>query len=169
LTWYVPHGCASLFHSISTISVTTTASLICVRLYTSLAPQPIVTPVLQWLTMPYNLVFLGLHFVISKLYANSLLISLNTRKALREMRWNKPEWDPTVPVLSDADFSSPYRTYPYGGGSTSLTMTVGRCLYTLQPGLTVLSSDTQCSLSPAIQVTSGACPFPQKPLHIFRT
>ncbi|KAJ7272160.1 hypothetical protein C8J57DRAFT_1318006 [Mycena rebaudengoi] len=91
--------------------VTTTASLIC------------------WLTMPYNLVFLGLHFVISKLYANSLLISLNTRKALREMRWNKPEWDPTVPVLSDADFSSPYRTYPYGGGSTSLTMTTPSAAY----------------------------------------
>ncbi|KAI0319648.1 hypothetical protein OF83DRAFT_759682 [Amylostereum chailletii] len=36
-----------------------------------------------WLTMPYNLVFLGIHFAISKLYANSLLITLNTRHSLR--------------------------------------------------------------------------------------
>ncbi|KAF8079374.1 hypothetical protein FPV67DRAFT_114924 [Lyophyllum atratum] len=49
-------------------SVATIASLIC------------------WLTMPTNLIFLGLHFVIGKLYANSLLASLNTRKELRRMR-----------------------------------------------------------------------------------
>ncbi|KAJ6622105.1 hypothetical protein B0H10DRAFT_2015282 [Mycena sp. CBHHK59/15] len=90
--------------------VTTTASLIC------------------WLTMPTNLVFLGLHFVIGKLYANSLLISLNTRKELREMRWNKPNWDPNVPVLTADDFTSPYRSYPYGG-TTSLTMTSPSAAY----------------------------------------
>ncbi|KAF7317336.1 hypothetical protein HMN09_00469300 [Mycena chlorophos] len=44
-----------------------------------------------WLTMPGNLIFMGLHFVIGKLYANSLLISLNTRKELREMRWVGPK------------------------------------------------------------------------------
>ncbi|KAF7335805.1 hypothetical protein MVEN_02236500 [Mycena venus] len=71
--------------------VTTTASLIC------------------WLAMPKNLVFMGLHFVIGKLYANSLLISLNTRKELREMRWNDPDWERTAPVLSAHDL-----TYPYG-------------------------------------------------------
>ncbi|KAF9449445.1 hypothetical protein P691DRAFT_727943 [Macrolepiota fuliginosa MF-IS2] len=48
---------------------TTTASLIC------------------WLTMPKNLVFFGLHFVIGKLYANSLLASLNVRQELHEIRW----------------------------------------------------------------------------------
>ncbi|KAJ7616567.1 hypothetical protein FB45DRAFT_1034889 [Roridomyces roridus] len=98
--------------------VTTTASLIC------------------WLTMPTNLVFLGLHFVIGKLYANSLLISLNTRKELREMRWNGSAkaghgWPGPEPVLTSADFTIPYtytstnmttRTYEYGG-NTSLTMT----------------------------------------------
>ncbi|KAJ7645010.1 hypothetical protein B0H17DRAFT_458712 [Mycena rosella] len=84
--------------------LTTTASLVC------------------WLTMPNNLVFLGLHFVISKLYANSLLISLNTRKELREMRWKKSEWDPAVPVLTPADFTVPYSTsYPYGS-TTHVTM-----------------------------------------------
>ncbi|KAJ7473599.1 hypothetical protein B0H11DRAFT_2036491 [Mycena galericulata] len=84
--------------------LTTTASLIC------------------WLAMPNNLVFLGLHFIIGKLYANSLLISLNTRKELREMRWNKQDWDPNVPVLSADDFTVPTRSYAYGG-LTSLTMT----------------------------------------------
>ncbi|KIP03353.1 hypothetical protein PHLGIDRAFT_130199 [Phlebiopsis gigantea 11061_1 CR5-6] len=36
-----------------------------------------------WVTMPNNLIFLGLHFMISKLYANSLMASLNSRYTLR--------------------------------------------------------------------------------------
>ncbi|KAI0065815.1 hypothetical protein BV25DRAFT_1897903 [Artomyces pyxidatus] len=36
-----------------------------------------------WLTMRQNLVFMALHFAISKLYANSLLATLNTRRSLR--------------------------------------------------------------------------------------
>ncbi|RDB24382.1 hypothetical protein Hypma_008500 [Hypsizygus marmoreus] len=36
-----------------------------------------------WLTMNDNLIFMGLHFVIGKLYANSLLAALNTRHDLR--------------------------------------------------------------------------------------
>ncbi|KAF8079388.1 hypothetical protein FPV67DRAFT_1664020 [Lyophyllum atratum] len=39
-----------------------------------------------WLTMNDNLIFMGLHFVIGKLYANSLLASLNTRHDLRRQR-----------------------------------------------------------------------------------
>jgi len=39
-----------------------------------------------WLTMNNNLIFMGLHFVIGKLYANSLLASLNTRHDLRRQR-----------------------------------------------------------------------------------
>jgi len=35
-----------------------------------------------WITMPTNFIFMGLHFFISKLYANSLLVTLNTRKTL---------------------------------------------------------------------------------------
>ncbi|KAJ4470377.1 hypothetical protein C8J55DRAFT_436416 [Lentinula edodes] len=68
--------------------VATTASLIC------------------WLTMPHNLSFLGLHFVIEKLYANSILASLNTRKELRDMRPRISPWaDRSLPVLSADDFS----------------------------------------------------------------
>ncbi|KAK0184725.1 hypothetical protein F5146DRAFT_1144829 [Armillaria mellea] len=36
-----------------------------------------------WITMSSNLIFMGLHFVIGKLYANSLLVTLNTRRGLR--------------------------------------------------------------------------------------
>jgi len=39
-----------------------------------------------WLASPGNLVFMGIHFVISKLYANSLLATLNTRENLRRGR-----------------------------------------------------------------------------------
>ncbi|KAL5484836.1 hypothetical protein ACEPAI_7478 [Sanghuangporus weigelae] len=35
------------------------------------------------ITMPGNLIFIGIHFVISKLYINSILASLNTRNSLR--------------------------------------------------------------------------------------
>ncbi|EIM83211.1 uncharacterized protein STEHIDRAFT_170545 [Stereum hirsutum FP-91666 SS1] len=41
-----------------------------------------------WLTMPDNLIFFGLHFTITKLYAISLLSTLNTRKSLLE--WSHP-------------------------------------------------------------------------------
>lgn len=61
--------------------ITTTASLI------------------SWLAMPQNLVFMGLHFIIGKLYVNSLLFSLNTQKELREMRTEKPEWEASQRVL----------------------------------------------------------------------
>ncbi|KAJ7789196.1 hypothetical protein B0H14DRAFT_3503267 [Mycena olivaceomarginata] len=75
--------------------VTTTASLIC------------------WLAMPNNLIFMGLHFVIGKLYANSLLVSLNTRKELGEMR-SKSDWERTAPMLTAQDLTSAYSyTYPY--------------------------------------------------------
>ncbi|KAI0789358.1 hypothetical protein C8Q75DRAFT_156143 [Abortiporus biennis] len=36
-----------------------------------------------WITMPHNLIFLALHFGISKLYANAFMATLNARKVLR--------------------------------------------------------------------------------------
>ncbi|KAJ7844894.1 hypothetical protein B0H14DRAFT_2775773 [Mycena olivaceomarginata] len=117
--------------------VTTTASLIC------------------WLTMPDNLVFLGLHFVIGKLYANSLLISLNTRKELREMRWNKPEWDPSVPVLTADDFTIPTRTYGYGA-TTSLTMSSPSAAYrpAFKVNPRILPSQLEISVERRVERTS---------------
>lgn len=58
-----------------------------------------------WLAMPGNLIFLGLHFVIGKLYANSLLASLNTREELRTLRSrSRKTWMfPSVPIPSVSD------------------------------------------------------------------
>jgi len=53
-----------------------------------------------WLTMPYNRLFLALHFMIAKLYANSLLATLNTRKTLRDSRFKASvSGDHALPVI----------------------------------------------------------------------
>ncbi|KAJ8589208.1 hypothetical protein M405DRAFT_216960 [Rhizopogon salebrosus TDB-379] len=52
----------------------------------SLTSAATVVSMVCWLVMPNNLIFMGLHFVISKLYANSLLATLNARKQLRRGR-----------------------------------------------------------------------------------
>ncbi|KAG1742683.1 uncharacterized protein EDB91DRAFT_290976 [Suillus paluster] len=51
----------------------------------SLTSAATIISMICWVTMP-NLVFLGVHFVLSKLYANSLLATLNSRKQLQEER-----------------------------------------------------------------------------------
>jgi len=52
----------------------------------SLTCAATIASMICWLTMSNNLIFMGLHFVISKLYANSLLVTLNTRAKLRRAR-----------------------------------------------------------------------------------
>ncbi|KAG6333322.1 hypothetical protein ID866_5770 [Astraeus odoratus] len=52
-----------------------------------------VASLLCWLLMRHNLIFLGMHFAIAKLYANSLLATLNTRKRLRIDRMYSSERD----------------------------------------------------------------------------
>jgi len=54
-----------------------TASLTCAGTIASM---------LCWCIIPNNLIFMGLHFVIGKLYANSLLVTLNTRETIRRAR-----------------------------------------------------------------------------------
>ncbi|KAG2052618.1 hypothetical protein BDR06DRAFT_1009251 [Suillus hirtellus] len=44
-----------------------------------------------WMTMPSNRIFLGLHFVVAKLYANSFLATLNARKQI----WNGKQYNPS--------------------------------------------------------------------------
>ncbi|TFK31792.1 hypothetical protein BDQ12DRAFT_739779 [Crucibulum laeve] len=56
-----------------------------------------VISMILWLAMPSNLIFMGLHFVIGKLYANSLLVTLNTRQTLRRAR-SQTSGDHVVPV-----------------------------------------------------------------------
>ncbi|KAF9478889.1 hypothetical protein BDN70DRAFT_719999 [Pholiota conissans] len=52
----------------------------------SLTSVATVVSMICWITLDNSLIFLGLHFIIGKLYANSLLASLNTRKHLRRSR-----------------------------------------------------------------------------------
>ncbi|CCM00145.1 uncharacterized protein FIBRA_02172 [Fibroporia radiculosa] len=44
-----------------------------------------------WLVKPHELVYLGLHFAISKLYSNSFLASMNARKLLRAQHVSNSE------------------------------------------------------------------------------
>jgi len=67
-----------------------------------------------WLAMPNNLVFMGLHFIICKLYANSLLATLNSRKQLEHQRQRSAPADlpvgpprfPSIPRRTAGGFSS---------------------------------------------------------------
>ncbi|KAI0801518.1 hypothetical protein C8Q74DRAFT_498334 [Fomes fomentarius] len=87
--------------------VTTVVSLIC------------------WLTMPTNLIFLGLHFAISKLYANSFLATLNARKSLLNKSQGS-SGDHPLPVLFPSSFQR-RTTAPWSHrshGETRLQVTV---------------------------------------------
>lgn len=69
-----------------------TGSLTCVGTFATL---------LCWLILPTNLIFLGMHFMICKLYANSLLVILNVRKQIREVNSSSGETSLGVRVLQD--------------------------------------------------------------------
>ncbi|EMD32502.1 hypothetical protein CERSUDRAFT_118537 [Gelatoporia subvermispora B] len=85
-------------------SVTTVISLIC------------------WVTMPHNLIFLGLHFAISKLYANSFLATLNARKALmtRSQGSSDRGGDHALPVLFPDSYRSRGVFSRYGAANTGV-------------------------------------------------
>jgi hypothetical protein len=48
----------------------------------ALTTMATVSTLICWLLMHHNLIFMGLHFIICKFYANSLLATLNQRKGL---------------------------------------------------------------------------------------
>lgn len=52
-----------------------------------------------WTTMSDNLIFMGLHFTISKLYANSLLATLNSRKSLKIRSQASSDKEHPLPIL----------------------------------------------------------------------
>ncbi|KAI0829102.1 hypothetical protein BC628DRAFT_1362519 [Trametes gibbosa] len=65
-----------------------------------------VVSLICWLTMPTNLIFLGLHLAISKLYANSLLATLNARKSLlNKSQGSSAERDHHLPVIFPDSFA----------------------------------------------------------------
>ncbi|PFH46857.1 hypothetical protein AMATHDRAFT_68959 [Amanita thiersii Skay4041] len=73
----------------------------------SLTCAATIVAMICWLIMPHNLIFMGLHFVISKFYANSLLATLNTRKKFYKNRLSAmqgtdlPQLGRTIRTLSD--------------------------------------------------------------------
>ncbi|SJL14712.1 uncharacterized protein ARMOST_18179 [Armillaria ostoyae] len=73
-----------ILYTFETGSLTCAATIIdmtCVSLFEHPA-----LPILMSMAVDHessNLIFMGLHFVIGKLYANSLLVTLNTRRGLR--------------------------------------------------------------------------------------
>ncbi|KAK7063556.1 hypothetical protein R3P38DRAFT_2819069 [Favolaschia claudopus] len=73
-----------------------------------------------WVVMSHNLIFLGLHFVIGKLYANSLLVTLNTRQNIRQSRAPATSVDrgPVIFVDSSSHHRSTKAAGPYGAHST---------------------------------------------------
>lgn len=79
-----------------------------------------------WLAMPRNLVFLGLHFAISKLYVNSLLATLNSRRSIRKRpKMGKVEGDHALPVMFPSSHSNPRshsRTRIQSASATGETM-----------------------------------------------
>ncbi|KAH7920943.1 hypothetical protein BV22DRAFT_1039232 [Leucogyrophana mollusca] len=63
-----------------------------------------------WSVMPQNRIFLGLHFVVGKLYANSLLATLNARRHIRKSRhFNNPSSSNPLPIVFPDDFDDPTR------------------------------------------------------------
>ncbi|TRM69570.1 hypothetical protein BD626DRAFT_474563 [Schizophyllum amplum] len=58
-----------------------------------------VVSMLCWITMNYNLIFLGLHFVIAKLYANTFLATLNMRYMIRDSGRGSSAGNPGIIVL----------------------------------------------------------------------
>lgn len=80
LLWYLDHarsGFAGMDHIVNTLCRYTVEN----GLLTSVG---IVISLGFWLGMRSNLVFMAIHFVLAKLYANSLLATLNNRRNIRE-------------------------------------------------------------------------------------
>ncbi|KAJ7760118.1 hypothetical protein DFH07DRAFT_441765 [Mycena maculata] len=90
-----------------------------------------VVSMICWVSMD-NLIFLGLHFVIGKLYANSLLVTLNTRETIRRStsgsRENGPVLflEPRSPQTQKTSASGQYFTGAVSKGATEVQINVER-------------------------------------------
>lgn len=91
----------------------------------SMTSAAAITTLLCWKIMPSNRVFLGLHFVVAKLYANSLLATLNARKQI----WSGKQYIPTnnqpMPIVFLEDYEH--------GPDSSITQQGSLRLNTPQP------------------------------------
>lgn len=90
-----------------------------------------------WVAVPQNRIFLGLHFIIGKLYANSLLATLNTRHELRKFRGSSSRshsGNNRLPVIFPTEFDADVRT---PGVNNSIPLSP------LSPGLMSPGSDSK--------------------------
>ncbi|KAI0696880.1 hypothetical protein C8T65DRAFT_663099 [Cerioporus squamosus] len=105
-----------------------------------------VVSLICWLTMPTNLIFLGLHFAISKLYANSFLATLNSRKSLLNKSQGS-SGDHPLPVLFPSSFrrSNANAWTHRSQGETRLQVTVEKTVEHDVEGLEPSDSDAGTS------------------------
>ncbi|KAF7312435.1 hypothetical protein MIND_00257000 [Mycena indigotica] len=84
-----------------------------------------VVSMICWVTMNRsNLVFLGLHFAIGKLYAISLLVTLNTRESVRRSRSTGSTADRGAVLILEARSNKNHRSSsPYFAAAMSQTKT----------------------------------------------
>jgi len=95
LLWYLDNartGFAGMDQIVNTLSLYALEN----GLLTSVA---IIISLGCWLGMKENLVFMAIHFVVAKLYANSLLATLNSRKHIRE-RTRAPSCSAGSPMVT---------------------------------------------------------------------
>ncbi|KAF8888018.1 hypothetical protein BD779DRAFT_1672431 [Infundibulicybe gibba] len=81
-----------------------------------------IAAMLCWLASQNNLIFMGLHFVIGKLYANSLLVTLNTRQKLRLTNSKSGEFLPPILHLDPRRSSSQKRPESSKGGKLEINV-----------------------------------------------
>lgn len=118
----------------------------------SLTSAATVISMVCWLVMPTNLIFMGLHFVISKLYANSLLATLNARKQLRQERAQRglsgelPLAFPGLATRFRSNNQDPSRIDPIG---TKLEINVEKTVqYEVDADIMTSHSPSPSSISP---------------------
>ncbi|KAG2755482.1 hypothetical protein P692DRAFT_20767703, partial [Suillus brevipes Sb2] len=72
----------------------------------SITSAAAIASLICWLVMPDNRTFLGLHFVIAKLYANSLLATLNARQQIRNGKQHNSSSDRPLPIVFSEDWEN---------------------------------------------------------------
>ncbi|KAF8816225.1 hypothetical protein BYT27DRAFT_7185043 [Phlegmacium glaucopus] len=137
----------------------------------SLTCAATVVSLICWLTMHKNLIFMGLHFVISKFYANSLMASLNTRKNLyvighRSQQSNSGD----RPVVFPDDFNQSHGLRPFSQcdlkHQASLRVKVNKTTLAVSEGVTYRPSDTTTSDDTSIVIDSLTKPDSEQRISI---
>jgi len=105
-----------------------------------------------WLTMNSNLVFMGLHFVIAKFYAASLLATLHARQKLRKKRSESSRGPGATTGISPVTFL---------GGGTQVRPN--------QPPRIVPGHARQASSSTSSPTTLSSLPSPKVEISVIQT